>query len=307
MGALEYRPASGPQPESDQSLEFESLIRIAKEVLVQRHQLSVTLREEDDEAMAQLLRVGTSAGGARPKAIIAWDPGTNEVRSGQVQHNNAFQYWILKFDGINEDSPTELSSTRGFGAVEYAYYLMACAAGINMSECRLFEENGRRHFMTKRFDRSESGSKIHMQSLGGIAHFDFNMAGAYGYEQALKTIRELDLTMDEIEEQFRRMVFNVMARNQDDHVKNIAFLMQKNGDWKLSPAFDLTYSFNPSGEWTASHQMTINGKRRNITIADLKSVGKNASIQKGHVNAIIEQVKRSHKMGGVLQSSRCFG
>ncbi len=292
MGALEYRPAVGPQIDKQGHIEIESLIRLAGKILDQRNDFSVTLLEgEEEEAMAQLLKVGTSAGGARPKAILAWNPETKEVRSGQIYTEDGFQYWILKFDGLSETSQTELSSTRGYGAIEYAYFLMAQAAGIHMSESRLLEENGRRHFMTKRFDRTDDGSKLHMQSFGGMAHFDFNMAGAYGYEQALRTIRKLGLSVEAVEEQFRRMVFNVMARNQDDHVKNIAFLMSKSGEWKLSPAFDVTYSFNPSGDWTARHQMTVNGKSENITVADLKAVGTNASIQKGSINQIIEQVK----------------
>ena len=202
--------------------------------------------------MNDILRVGTSAGGARAKAVIAWNRETNEVRSGQITAGKGFDYWLLKFDGVTGNKDKELEDPKGYGAIEYAYYLMAKAAGITMSECRLLEENGRRHFMTRRFDRLEGGEKLHMQSLCALAHFDFNHAGAYAYEQALLIIRQLNLPMAAVEEQFRRMAFNIIARNQDDHVKNIAFLMDKAGRWSLAPAFDVTYSYNPTGDWTAT-------------------------------------------------------
>ena len=175
--------------------------------------------------------------------------------------------------------------------IEYAYYKMAKDCGIDISECRLFEENGRRHFMTRRFDRLASGEKLHMQSLCALAHFDFNMAGAYSYEQALLVIRQLGLPMQATEEQFRRMAFNIVARNQDDHVKNIAFLMDKSGVWSLSPAFDMTYSFNPAGSWTASHQMTLNGKRDDFIMDDFKACAKTASMKRGRAEAIVREVQ----------------
>ena len=195
--------------------------------------------------MNDILRVGTSAGGARAKAVIAWNRETNEVRSGQIIAAKGFDYWLLKFDGVTGNKDKELEDPKGYGAIEYAYYLMAKAAGVTMSECRLLEESGRRHFMTRRFDRLDGGEKLHMQSLCALAHFDFNQAGAYGYEQAFLVIRQLNLPMAAVEEQFRRMAFNIIARNQDDHVKNIAFLMDKAGHWSLAPAFDVIYSYNP--------------------------------------------------------------
>ena len=188
---------------------------------------------------------------ARAKAVIAWNPSTNEVRSGQIPAGEGFEYWLLKFDGVRGNRDKELEDPQGYGVIEFAYYKMARDCGIDISECRLFEENGRRHFMTRRFDRLAGGEKLHIQSLCALAHYDFNMAGAYAYEQALLVIRQLGLPMRVIEEQFRRMVFNIVARNHDDHVKNIAFLMDKSGNWSLSPAFDMTYSFNPAGAWTA--------------------------------------------------------
>ena len=235
--------------------------------------------------------VGTSAGGARAKAVIAWNPSTNEVRSGQIEAGPGFEFWLLKFDGVSGNKDKEFEDPDGYGAIEYAYYKMAESAGIQMNESRLLEENGRRHFMTRRFDRKEDGQKVHMQTLGALAHYDFNMPGAYSYEQALLAIRRMGLSMSAVEEQFRRMVFNVIARNQDDHVKNIAFLMDKEGRWSLSPAFDVIYSYNPRGAWTSSHQMTINGKRDHITFQDFKTCAEASSMKRGAAEHIVEQVQ----------------
>jgi serine/threonine-protein kinase HipA len=260
--------------------------------LTHRNNLQATFAGEGSEdTLRDILRVGTSAGGARAKAVVAWNPKTNEVRSGQVKAGNEFEYWLLKFDGVSGNKDKELEDPKGYGVIEYAYYLMALECGIDMSECRLFKENGRSHFMTRRFDRLAGGEKRHMQSLSALAHYDFNMAGAYSYEQALLVMRQLQLPMQAIEQQFRRMVFNIVARNQDDHVKNIAFLMNKSGEWSLSPAFDMTYSFNPSGAWTASHQMTMNGKRDNFTLEDFNACAKTASMKRGRAAKIVAEVQ----------------
>ena len=294
MGALEFVPAIGPKVRPAGRIQIDKLVELASEVLVSRNDLRVSFADESRErALTDILRVGTSAGGARAKAVIAWHPSTNEVRSGQVPAAKGFEYWLLKFDGVKGNRDKELEDPQGYGVIEYAYYRMAKDCGIDMSECRLFEENGRRHFMTRRFDRLAGGEKLHMQSLGALAHYDFNMAGAYGYEQALLVIRQLELPMRAIEEQFRRMVFNIVARNQDDHVKNIAFLMDKSGQWSLSPAFDMTYSFNPSGSWTASHQMTLNGKRDDFTLDDFKACAKTASMKRGRADAIVNEVRET--------------
>jgi len=291
MGALEFVPASGPKARIVSKIEIGALVHLASEVLTHRSNLRGHFNEEGkDEALRDILRVGTSAGGARAKAVIAWNRETDEVRSGQVAAGKGFEYWLLKFDGVAGNKDKELNDPKGYGTVEYAYYLMAKAAGIDMSECRLFEENGRRHFMTKRFDRLSGGEKLHMQSLGGLAHFDFNQAGGYSYEQALLTIHQLELPMATVEEQFRRMAFNIVGRNQDDHVKNIAFLMNKQGQWSLSPAFDVTYSYNPSGDWTSSHQMTMNGKRRGFTRTDFAASGKSARMKRGRAATILDEV-----------------
>jgi serine/threonine-protein kinase HipA len=294
MGALEYLPATGPKRSESNRLQVDQLVELASRILTQRNDLKVSFADAGrDRAMAELLRIGTSAGGARAKAVIAWNPETNEVRSGQVKTKQGFEYWMMKFDGVSGNKDKELEDPQGYGAIEYAYSHMARDAGIAMSDCRLFEENGRRHFMARRFDRLAGGEKLHMQSLCALAHFDYNAAGAYSYEQALLVMRRLDLPMEDIEQLFRRMVFNVIARNQDDHAKNIAFLMNKSGAWSLSPAFDMTYSFNPSGAWTASHQMTINGKRDNFTPDDFKACAKTASLKRGRAERIAAEVKQA--------------
>ena len=294
MGALEFRPMTGPVARKASPIEIDRLVALASEVLTQRTQLATAFDKSGEEhAMRDILRVGTSAGGARAKAVIAWNPGTNEVRSGQVEAGEGFEYWLLKFDGVSGNRDKELEDPKGYGAIEYAYHLMAKDAGIRMMPCRLLEENGRRHFMTKRFDRLDSGEKLHMQSLCALAHYDYNMPGAYSYEQALQAIRRLGLPMRDIEEQFRRMAFNIIARNQDDHVKNIAFLMDKAGEWSLSPAFDVTYSYNPQGLWTANHQMTMNARRDGFALDDFRACAKSASMKRGRAEAIVGEVSEA--------------
>lgn len=292
MGALEYVPAIGPKRSQSRQIQVDQLVELASTILTHRKSLNASFSDDHNEhALADILQVGTSAGGARAKAVIVWNPDTNEVRSGEVKAGQGFEYWILKFDGVSGNRDKELEDPQGYGVIEYAYAQMAKVAGIHMSDCRLFEENGRRHFMARRFDRLAGGGKLHMQSLCGLAHYDYNLAGAWSYEQALLIMRQLALPMDSIEQQFRRMVFNVIARNQDDHVKNIAFLMDKSGNWSLSPAFDVTYSYNPTGAWTASHQMSINDKRDGFTLDDFRACAKTASMKRGRAEKIIDEVK----------------
>ena len=292
MGALEFAPATGPGTRGARNIQIDQLVELASDILSQRNDLNVSFEDtERQQALTEILRIGTSAGGARAKALIAWNPQTNEVRSGQIETGKGFEYWLLKFDGVTGNRDKELEDPKGYGAIEYACYLMAKDCGITMEECRLFEENGRRHFMTRRFDRTGDGKKVHMQSLCALAHYDFNLAGAYSYEQALMVIRQMGLPMSAIEEQFRRMVFNIVVRNQDDHVKNIAFLMDKSGNWSLSPAFDLTYSFNPDGMWTSRHQMTMNGKRDHFLLEDFKSCAQVASMKRGRAETIVSEVQ----------------
>jgi len=291
MGALEFHPAAGPRPGRGTRLHVARLVSLASEILTHRRDLGGRFTNKGKaEALRDILRVGTSAGGARAKAVIAWNPKTKEVRSGQVKAGKGFQYWLLKFDGVSGNKDRELEDPKGYGVIEYAYHRMAMDCGISMTKCRLLEEGGRRHFMTRRFDRLPNGGKLHMQSLAAMAHFDFNQAGAYSYEQALQVIRRLGLPMSAVEEQFRRMAFNIVARNQDDHVKNIAFLMDRSGHWSLAPAFDMTYSYQPGGAWTSSHQMTLNGKRDDFTMKDFSTCAQSAYMKRGRAKAILREV-----------------
>ncbi len=291
MGALEFIPVTGPQPVDSVVIEVKALVALASKVLQNRHRLSTSFAEgQKADALRNILRVGTSAGGARAKAVIAWNRNTNEVRSGQAEADQGFEYWLLKFDGVTNNRDRELNDPLGYGAIEYAYSMMAKAAGIEMSECRLMEEEGRRHFMTRRFDRTTEGGKLHMQSLCALAHYDFNLAGAYSYEQAFFVMRQLDLPMRALEQQFRRMIFNVVARNQDDHVKNIAFLMDRRGNWSLSPAFDVTYSYNAQGQWTSTHQMSLNGKRTDFSRSDFRDCAKTVGLKRGRAEAMLDEV-----------------
>jgi len=291
MGALEFVPSIGPKQRKSQSIAVDELVELASKILSQRVALRTSFAKSQQEvAMREILSVGTSAGGARAKAVIAWNRKTNEVKSGQVNAGEGFTYWLLKFDGVRSNKDKELDDSVGYGAIEYAYSLMAREAGIEMSECRLLEENGRRHFVTKRFDRYDDGGKLHMHSLCGLAHFDFNEPGAYSYEQAMLIIRALNLPQSSVEEQFRRMTFNIIARNQDDHVKNIAFLMDQKGKWTLSPAYDISYSYNPNGSFTATHQMSMNGKRDGFLLSDFRECGKNVRLIRGRAEAIVDEV-----------------
>ena len=291
MGALEYAPLLGPVEGAAAQLDLEALTALAADILRSRDHLQGSFAAPTQEnTLTDILRVGTSAGGARAKAIIAWNPQTQEVRSGQVHAGAGFSYWLLKFDGIKGNRDKELDDPEGYGLIEYGYYLMARAAGITMAESRLLCENGRNHFMTRRFDRLDGGGKLHTQTLCALAHFDFRQPGAYSYEQALQVVRRLGLPMESIEELFRRMVFNILARNQDDHVKNTAFLMQPSGQWSLAPAYDMTYSYNPAGAWTGTHQMALNGKRDKFEFEDLEACAASCSMKKGRAAAILREV-----------------
>jgi serine/threonine-protein kinase HipA len=270
-GALEFRPARRATPKGSVEIEIPMLVELAASVLDQRRGLQVDVTA--DNAMDDILRVGSSAGGARAKAVVAWNPATGAMRSGQVKAGSGFEYWLLKFDGV-DNREHGVRDPSGYGLIEYAYHKMAVAAGIEMAECRLFREGGRSHFMTRRFDRDLQGEKIHMLSLAGIAHLDHQQPGAHSYEQAMQVIESLHLPVADMEQQFRRMVFNVLSRNQDDHSKNIAFLMDKSGSWRLAPAFDVIYAYNPSGAWTSRHQMTINGKADDFSLDDFLDVAR---------------------------------
>lgn len=291
IGALEFEPALLSASHVDRVLDVAALAELAASVQRERDNLAgVFAGVNDRAAIEDILRVGTSAGGARAKAIVAWNRATGEFRSGQIEAGSGFEYWLIKFDGVDANRDRELADPEGYGLVEYAYALMAAAAGITMTECRVHREGGRAHFMTKRFDRIGTGGKQHMQSLGALRHFDFNQAGAYSYEQIFDVIRRLQISMADAEEQFARAVFNVTARNRDDHVKNVAFLMSRDGRWRLSPAFDMTYAWNPRGPWTSRHQMTINGRREGITQEDLLKLADRGDIKRPRAKSIMARV-----------------
>jgi serine/threonine-protein kinase HipA len=277
MGALEFRPARGAHKESSAPIEMKALVEEARK-LVQGN-FSVDL--EAKAALANIIKVGTSAGGARAKAVIAWNPKTDEVRSGQFDAAPGFEHWLLKFDGVGKDK--ELGTGEGYGQIEFAYYLMARAAGIQMSNSRLLEENGRAHFMTKRFDREVIDGKTHrhhLQTLCAINHLDFRQRATHDYAQLFMTASMLGLDDRAVDQIFRRMAFNVMARNCDDHTKNFTFLLRQDQPWELAPAYDVTHAYNPKGEWTYQHQMSVNQKYDAISRADLLAVADRFSVRK---------------------------
>lgn len=284
MGALEYEPVIRSISDKSEPIEINKLVKLTKEVLSERKNIKLNIHEKSSEGLFTILRVSTSAGGNRAKAVIAYNEKTGDVRSGQIDALEGYNYWIIKFDGVNDK---QLGDPKGYCRIEYAYYLMAKDCGIIITECKLLEERKRAHFMTRRFDR-DGTKKLHMQTLCAIAHFDYNSAGAYSYEQAFQVMRQLKLPYLDSEQLYRRMVFNVIARNQDDHTKNISFLMDETGKWSLSPAYDLTYAFDPGNLWLKSHQMSINGKLDDITRKDLIEVAKRMNIKKS--NLIIDKV-----------------
>lgn len=287
MGALEYRPEDSLVTTIDESLDLDVLVRAASEVLTAREQLRASSSD-----IRQLISVGTSAGGARAKAVIAWNRETGDVRSGQIAARPGYEHWIVKFDGVtgNRDHGDKDDGTE-FTRIEYAYHLMAVAAGIDMSECLLLRQAGKYHFATKRFDRiGDSGEKLHMQTLGALAHYDFNDPGANSYEQAAQVLYRLGMGKKEAEQLYRRMVFNVMARNQDDHVKNISFLMDRRGRWSLAPAYDVTFAMDPDNHWLRRHQMSVNGKLENISAEDLLASAKNMNLSELRAKRILNEV-----------------
>ncbi|MHB8491408.1 MAG: type II toxin-antitoxin system HipA family toxin [Solirubrobacteraceae bacterium] len=290
-GALEFQPAHEPTAPSEANLQVDALVRLASEVLAEREEFVTELSEHpDEEAMKAILAVGSSAGGARPKAFIAYDEVSGQVRSGQVDAGEGFRQWVLKFDGVRKAGDHGLTDPQGWGAVEYAYSRMARAAGIEMTECRLLEEHGRRHFLTRRFDRPDGGGKLHMQTVGALEHVSYNEPGTYSYEQLMLLMRRLGLGTPVVQQQFRRMVFNVVARNQDDHVKNVAFLMDRDGGWQLAPAYDVIWAWSPGNRWLDTHQTTINGKRDHFTVADLRAVADLAGLPRGRAESILAEI-----------------
>lgn len=292
MGALEFEPTlqTGPAA-SSQPVEISALVELAQTVLDHRSTFQVNLHNDSSGGLASLLAVGTSAGGARPKALIAFNETTGDVRSGQVTAPAGYGYWLLKLDGVHDQT---LADPQDFGRLEYAYYLMAVASGVEMTECRLYEEGPRAHFMTRRFDRSIDGQKLHAQTLCALAHLDYNQPTAYSYEEAFQAMRQLRLSYGAAEQFFRRMVFNVVARNQDDHTKNTSFLLDPTGQWSLSPAYDVAYAYNPTNRWLRQHQLSINGQRDTIRRADLQHVAREMNIRRADdlIDEVLTQTDR---------------
>jgi serine/threonine-protein kinase HipA len=287
MGALEFEPIMSPGKNSAANLEVASLVEMASRVLSGREDFTANLSPNEERALMDILRIGTSAGGARAKAIISYNAVTGEVRSGQTDAANGFLHWLIKFDGVTD---SQLGTTMGYGRVEMAYHLMVKDCGIEMSECKLLEENGRAHFMTRRFDRPGGKEKLHVQSFHAMQHFDFNDIRSFSYEQLFQTMRGLRLSYPQAEELFRRMVFNVIARNCDDHTKNFSFIMDHSGQWRLAPAFDMCHAYRPGSDWVSQQSLSVNGKRKDITANDMMEVAHNMNIKKAE--AIIEQVNQ---------------
>ena len=287
MGAMEIEPAFPKGSDKAGKVEIDELVRIADDILSGRKEFSASLPEDEEKAMSDLLKMGTSPAGARAKVLIAFNEATGEVRSGQADAPKGFSQWLLKFDGVTD---AQFGTSSGYGRVEMAYYLMARDAGIEMTECKLLEENSRAHFMTQRFDREPGNKKIHMQSFFAMQHFDFNDINSFAYEQLFETMRALGLPYPQAEQLFRRMVLNVLARNCDDHTKNFAFLMTDDGKWRLSPAFDVCHSYRPGSTWVSRQSLSVNGKRHNITRDDFLSVAKQMNIKKAP--AIVSDINR---------------
>ena len=288
MGALEFDPVVPKSVNQATKVEIGSLAEVAQQILSGRQFFQTDLSHDEQKALSDILKIGTSAGGARAKAVIAFNPETGEVRSGQAQAPEGFSQWLLKFDGVDD---SQFGSTSGYGRVEMAYYLMAIDCGIEMMECRLFEENGRAHFLTRRFDRLPDNEKLHVQTFCAMMHYDFNDIYSYSYEQLFQTMRMLRLTYPEAEQMYRRMVFNVMAQNCDDHTKNFAFTMNRSGEWKLAPAYDICHAYRPGSAWVSQHALSINGKRQGITPEDLLEVGRQMNVKKAP--AIIQQISET--------------
>lgn len=288
MGALEFEPTTLKESKRTFSVDIDSLVDIAGKMLTKKEAFVTNLQENEEKAILEILRIGTSAGGARPKAVIAYNEKTGKVKSGQTNAPKGFEHWLLKLDGVSD---VQLGASKGYGRVEMAYYNMAVACGIEMMPSRLLEENGRAHFMTKRFDREGGSTKHHIQTFCAMKHFDYNLVTSFSYEQLFQTLRELKLSYPDAEQLFRRMVFNVMARNCDDHTKNFAFRLKKDGKWELAPAYDVCHAYQPKHQWVSQHALSINGKRTNITKDDLLTIGK--SIKHKKAAETIEEISNT--------------
>jgi len=288
MGALEFKPASNAAKERDEEIQLSALTELASVAFTRAEGLQAKLSNDvDDEGLLNILAVGTSAGGARAKAVVAFNPKTKQVRSGQLNLREGFEHWLIKFDGVQFNGDWGVADPAGYGLLEYSYYEMAKACSIDMMECRLFQENGRSHFMTRRFDRDEKGRKKFVQTFGALAHFDYYESGHYSYEQLFQLMKKLKMPAQMMEEQFRRVVFNLVGCNQDDHVKNFSFMMSRNGEWSLSPAYDLCHS--QGSDFTRNHQLQVAGKVNDFTLDDLHKLASYAGLKRGVYKQVLEQ------------------
>lgn len=285
MGALEFEPTVLKESKRTFSIEMDSLVNIAQKMLSQREGFAENFKKDEESAVMGILKIGTSAGGARPKAVIAYNQKTEEVKSGQTKAPKGFEHWLIKLDGVSD---VQLGASKGYGRVEMAYYNMAKACGIEMMPSRLLEENGRAHFMTKRFDREGNQTKHHIQTFCALKHFDYNLVNSFSYEQLFQAMRELKLTYQDAQQMFRRMVFNVIARNCDDHTKNFSFRLKQEGKWELAPAYDLCHAYRPGSEWVSQHALSINGKRKDISKDDLRVIGQ--SIKNKKAASVIDEI-----------------
>lgn len=289
MGALEFEPSTGSETRLDKQLEIDQLVELASMAFASKETLDTHFTgRHAEQAIKDILAVGTSAGGARAKAVIAFNPDTGQVRSGQLQLPRGFEHWLIKFDGVEFNGDWGVADPVGYGLLEYSYYLTALKCNIDMMPSRIFSENGRNHFMTKRFDRDEQGNKKFVQTLGAIAHFDYWESGYYSYEQVFMTMKQLQVPQSAIEQQFRRTVFNLVGSNRDDHVKNISFIMNRQGQWDLSPAYDVCHA--EGSEFTRNHQLSINGKTHDFVMQDLKDLADYAGLPRGREKLILEEV-----------------
>jgi serine/threonine-protein kinase HipA len=304
MGALEFEPAQIKANKNTFTIELSDLVSTVQKILAERESFNATASTEDQQSMKEIIKIGTSAGGVRPKAVIAFNKKTKEIRSGQTKAPAGFEHWLIKLDGV---SGAQFGESHGWGRVEYAYNLMARECGIEMTECDLLEENGRAHFMTRRFDREGENVKHHIQTLCGIQHFDYNNLYGYSYEQVFQTMRMLRLTYPEAEQMFRRMVFNVLATNCDDHTKNISFRLKQGGKWELAPAYDVCYSYDPENAWVNQQTLSINGKHKNIKFEDLLTIARDNNIKKGEkiigeINSIIKNWRDFARQANVREN-----
>jgi len=288
MGALEFEPATFKDTKRAFSIELDSLVDIAQKMVAKIGSFTANLQKEEEKAVMEIIKIGTSAGGARPKAVIVYNEKTGEVKSGQTKVPHGFEHWLIKLDGVSD---VQLGASKGYGRVEMAYYKMATACGIDMMPSRLLEENGRAHFMTKRFDREGGDIKQHIQTFCALKHFDFNWVNSFSYEQLFQTMRELKLSYQDTEQLFRRMVFNVLAQNCDDHTKNFSFRLKKGGKWELSPAYDICFAYSPNNKWISQHALSVNNKRKDITKEDLLTVEK--TIKPKKAESIVEEIAHS--------------